>query len=290
MRWRNGLLLVSFAGATMSALAQVHCPERSLDSVNGTSTWRYGSAVVVSTSGLAVDADGAPDSYRVDGNGLSYTCDGVVALDDHGRHINKKTDPDHWQQRCQEAWQKATATGDYSKVAIFGFLTDPSTGHPIIQKEGDPFPGEAYVTTTLVSIPGAPSNTQRSWINASEIPYVVLPSDFVKRYHVQPGALAIVYRPKTGSLAYAVYGDEGDLGEGSVKLHIALQNNPIVLSHGVRRARQGIADKITMAIFPAQPIKISPDASAWNQAITNEGEQTIKKFGGVTAMKLCLKQ
>jgi hypothetical protein len=34
----------------------------------------------VSTPGLAVDADGAPDSYRVDGKGLSFTCDGVFAV------------------------------------------------------------------------------------------------------------------------------------------------------------------------------------------------------------------
>lgn len=29
---------------------------------------------------LDVDADGAPNAYRLDGKGLSYTCDGVSAL------------------------------------------------------------------------------------------------------------------------------------------------------------------------------------------------------------------
>ncbi|MFM0654431.1 glycoside hydrolase family 75 protein [Paraburkholderia sediminicola] len=235
-----------------------------------------------------MDADGSPDSYRVDGNGLSYTCDGVVALDGQGRRISRKTDPEHWQLRCREAWQSATSTGDYSKVAIFGFLTEPSTGRPIIQTDGDPLPGKAYITTTTVSVPGAPPNTQRHWINASEIPYVVLPSDFVRRVHVKPGALAIVYRPKTDSLAYAVYGDGGDFGEGSIKLHMALQNNPIVVVQGIRRAKQGISDEVITAIFPAQPAKISSDAAAWNKAITDEGEQTVARLGGPAAVKRCL--
>ena len=273
---------------TTNVLAQVPCPNLHAGTVRPTGTWQYGEATVFSTSGLAVDADGAPNSYRVDGNGLSYTCDGVVALDEHGKRINKKNDPVHWQQRCKDAWKTATATGNYSKVAIFGFLTDPANGQPLVQKPGDPLPGDAYLTTTSVEILSAPKNTQRHWVDATQIPYVVLPSGFVRHFHVKPGALAIVYRPKTNSLMYAVYGDEGDFGEGSIKLHLSLQNNPMVFTGGVQRAKRGISDEVIMAIFPAQETQISSDSVAWNQAIVRQGEQAVAKLGGPAAVKQCL--
>src|ERR1035437_11016402 len=57
--------------------------------------WRAGQAVGFTSAGLAVDADGAPNSYLVDGKGLSDTCDGVVALV-NGKRVNKKTDAKHW--------------------------------------------------------------------------------------------------------------------------------------------------------------------------------------------------
>ena len=43
--------------------------------------WTEGKAVLFKSSKLNVDADGAPNSYLVDGKGLSYTCDGVVAVE-----------------------------------------------------------------------------------------------------------------------------------------------------------------------------------------------------------------
>src|SRR4051812_27657769 len=59
----------------------------------------------VSTPGLAVDADGAPDSYRVDGKGLSFTCDGVFALVNGVVHT-QKNDPQHWQALCTQHWNE----------------------------------------------------------------------------------------------------------------------------------------------------------------------------------------
>lgn len=101
---------------------------------------KYNSKVVRTTadsvsfvsSQLAVDADGAPNSYRVDGNGLSYTCDGVTAVGS-----TPDSDPKHWQQKCRDGWKLALQTGDYTKLRIFGFLTG-AKNVPVKQDAGDP--------------------------------------------------------------------------------------------------------------------------------------------------------
>jgi hypothetical protein len=151
------------------------------------------SVLIFSSPRLNVDADGAPNAYRLDGKGLSYTCDGVVALET-GKRVTPKSDPVNWQAKCNAAWKKARETNDYSGVAIFGFATD-SSNCPLVQRPGDPLPGEAFITTTSVSVPGTPVGTQRREIDASNIPYVVLPAAVVKKYSIPPAGIALVYRP-----------------------------------------------------------------------------------------------
>lgn len=122
--------------------------------------WKIGNAIAFSTKVLQVDADGAPDSYRVDGNGLSDTCDGVVAIV-NGIRQTRKNNKDHWLEPCRGLWRKATASHDYSQVDIFGFLKDKDG--PVIQGVGDPLPGTAYITTTSMVIAGTPERNFRTW-------------------------------------------------------------------------------------------------------------------------------
>jgi internalin A len=61
-------------------------------------------AIVFSTEGLEVDANGAPNSYLLDRNGLSPTCDGVVAVV-NGREVDPQTNG--WLQMCESAWAHA---------------------------------------------------------------------------------------------------------------------------------------------------------------------------------------
>ena len=152
-----------------------------------------GAALVSRTPHLNVDADGAPDAYRVDGKGLSFTCDGVVAIE-NGKRVTPTTDPQNWQFKCNAAWKAATDTGDYSRVAIFGFATDIHN-RPLLQTDGDPLPGRAYISTTLVTIRGLPKTVQRAQIDSTKIPYIVLPFALVKKYRIPGAAIAIVYRP-----------------------------------------------------------------------------------------------
>jgi hypothetical protein len=278
-----------FIVCTAAAIAQeVTCGKTLLPQrYNEIQPWRADNAVGFVSAGLAVDADGAPNSYLIDGNGLSDTCDGVVALVD-GKRVTRKTDKEHWYSICQKAWKDAQATGDYSKVSIFGFLTDKQN-RPLVQGEGDPLPGKAYITTTSMTVPGTPDGTQRHWVDAVSIPYVVLPSDFLKAFHVARGDLAVVYRPKTQAVAFGVYADEGDLGEASVKLHRDLKSEPVVTKNGVARAKAGIPDAVVVLVFAGKNIPGTTDAADWNRRIHDTGNDVLTQWGGLPRLQNCAK-
>jgi hypothetical protein len=217
---------------------------------------------------------------------LSYTCDGVLAIVD-GKKVTPKSDPDHWQALCQKNWADAVSSGDYSKVDIFGILKDEKQ-RPMVQREGDPLPGKAYITTTTMSIPSTPDRTQRHWVDATKVPYVVLTPSFLQANHVKTGDLAVVFRPKTSAIAFAVYADSGPaLGEASVKLHRDLGNEPVTKPPSVPRAKKGIPDKIVTLVFPGINVPGKLDSAAWNQAIREAGAQALKEWGGRDALQAC---
>jgi hypothetical protein len=247
--------------------------------------WKAGEAVLFRTSKLNVDADGAPNSYRVDGNGLSYTCDGVVAV---VAGVRISPGMPMWQEQCRSSWAKAIASGDYSGVAIFGFATN-AKGAPIVQGAGDPLPGAAYVSTTSVSIPGAPEGTQRRYVDATSIPYIVLPANFRKAWKIRPGSLAIVYRPKTGKLAPAVFADGGNLGEASVRLHQDLGSDPMTNKGGVQRAKVSIDDAVLTVVFPDRVSEPRADVQAWAADISKQGIEALESFGGASRFASCAK-
>jgi len=240
-------------------------------------------ALVYSSINMNVDADGAPASYRIDGLGLSYTCDGVVALE--GGHVVSPGTP-NWQSTCKRAWAEARRSGDYSKVKIFGFAAD-AHGVPLVQKEGDPLPGEAFISTTSVQIRDAPPHTQRRYIDSTAIPYIVLPQPVRIRYHVQDSAVAAVWRPKTGKLAYAVFADTGGhLDEGSVRLHQDLASNPL-MGKAVPRAKRQIQDDVIVVVFPSFRAKPQLDSMRWRAEINRIGSAALAKWGGLERLTRC---
>lgn len=250
--------------------------------------WRIDNSIAFKTRGLAVDADGAPNSYLVDGMGLSDTCDGVVAIV-NGKRVTNKSDPQHWLATCRKTWADAVASGDYSQLSIFGFLTDKQN-RPLVQADGDPLPGKAYITTTTLTVPNTPAAAQRHWVDAVQIPYIVLPTaQFRKDYGVRPGDVAEVFRPKTGVIAAAVFADCCGVGEGSVKLHRDLGNEPVSNKNGVERANRGIDDLVFTLVFPGVNVAGSLDAAAWNRAIHDSGNKALEKWGGKNRLEACAK-
>lgn len=237
-----------------------------------------------STPKLAVDADGAPDSYRVDGNGLSYTCDGVFAIVG-GVAQTQRNNPAHWQELCREYWRRAKATGDYSKVKIVGFLR--GAHGPVTQSVGDPLPNEAYVTTTSLTIPGTPDDTQRHYVDATQVPYVVLSPAWASAHHLVLGDIVAVYRPRTQRYAFGVYGDCCSMGEASVRLHQDLGSDPIEIRGGTRRAKREIDDKVVFVAFPGRHTHPILDAAAWRNEIKREGEAALTAWGGQDQLRQC---
>jgi hypothetical protein len=246
---------------------------------------KFGDAVAFSSPVLNVDADGAPNAYRVDGQGLSHTCDGVVAIQ-NGRWVTPRSDKANWEAKCNAAWKLAQATGDYRQVAIFGFATGQNN-RPRVQQDGDPLPGLGYVSTTSVEISEAPQGAQRRYVDSNQIPYVVLPSSVIKKYVVRPADLAIVYRPATGAVAFAVHGDQGGLGEGSIKLHMELGSDPMIQKNGVMRAKRRIEDRTITVVFPGRSTKPVLDAQAWTAQIHALGSAQLAAIGGIERLKSC---
>jgi hypothetical protein len=278
-----GTALLCAATVARAEAAQCDLSTSTVASFGKNHAWKVGEAVVYRSPLLRVDADGAPDSYRVDGNGLSHTCDGVLAVE-HGVRI--KPGQPNWETKCEQAWAAAKTSGDYSGVAIFGFLHDARG--PKVQKAGDPLPRQAYITTTFVEVPGAPEGTQRRYIDATAIPYVVLPESLREHQGVANAALAAVYRPKTGTIAYAVFGDTGGaLDEASVRLHEDLGGHPLVRSHGVTRASENLNDNVVVAVFPKESSTPANDAAAWRADIASKGASALARWGGADHLKAC---
>ncbi|HEY9712477.1 MAG TPA: glycoside hydrolase family 75 protein [Chroococcales cyanobacterium] len=74
--------------------------------------------------------------------------------------------------------------------------------------------------------------TDGSFINAENVPYMVLPKNQYQQYGVKPGDMCLVRNRENGKMAIAVFADvgpSGKRGEGSMELNseMGLVNNPI---------------------------------------------------------------
>lgn len=135
------------------------------------------------TSGMTIDADGSPNAYNADNTGL----------DD----LRNAGEPGHWE----------------------GILQDKQ-GDPLVQGPDDPFPGYYISCTSLADWTKPPTDPAR-FVDASKIPYIVLPGEVARESGARLGDLAVVVDLWNGNYSYAIFADVGTLGEGS----IALANN-----------------------------------------------------------------
>ena len=134
-------------------------------------------------SGMTIDADGAPNAYHPDNTGL-------------------------------DDLKNAGAPGSWEGLA------KGADGEPIIQGPNDPFPGY-YISATALADRSKPFNDPGRYVDASKIPFVVLPGGMARQLGARPGDFAAVFNQRNGMSSYAIFGDVGPydrIGEGSVAL------------------------------------------------------------------------
>ena len=134
-------------------------------------------------SGMTIDADGAPNAYHPDNSGI----------DDLGN----AGAPGHWEGLAKDA-----------------------QGEPFIQGPNDPFPGY-YVSETALADRSKAINDPTRYVDASKIPFVVLPGGLARQLGARVGDFAVVFNERNGKSSYAIFGDVGPydrIGEGSVSL------------------------------------------------------------------------
>jgi hypothetical protein len=146
--------------------------------------WSLGDgSAVMFRSGMTIDADGAPNAYSPDNTGL----------DD----LSNAGEPGHWD----------------------GIVTDH--GEPFVQGADDPFPGFYVSQTALVDWSKERTDPAR-YVDASKIPYIVLPGELSRQFGARLGDFAVVVNIRRGIAANAIFADIGTLGEGSIALADAL--------------------------------------------------------------------
>jgi Fungal chitosanase of glycosyl hydrolase group 75 len=209
------------------------------DPIREVPIWQIpGTSAIFFVTGMTIDADGAPNAYNPDNTGL----------DD----ISNAGEPGHWE----------------------GILADRD-GNPILQGPDDPYPGYYVSCTALFDRTKAPTDPLR-YVDASKIPYVVLPHEVASETGARPGDFAVVVNLRNGKSSDAIFGDVGTLGEGSIALARNLGIWPDARNGGRRRG-------ILYLIFPGsgshQPRSI--------EEIDGEADRLLQAWGGLEKLTSC---
>ena len=203
-----------------------------------------GSPVFFYEAGMTIEADGAPNAYHPDNTGL-------------------------------DDLQNAGAPGNWEGLA------KDRDGEPFVQGPDDPFPGY-YVSETALADRSKPVNDPTRYVDASKIPFIVLPGGLTRDVGARPGDFAAVINQGNGKRSYAIFGDVGPsdrIGEGSVALAENLGVRSDARNGGARRG-------ILYLVFPGsgngQPRSI--------EEINAETEKLIQDWGGTSQLTACTVQ
>jgi len=218
----------------------VACDRNEVQSIAGISVWRErGDDAFFYQSGMMIDADGAPNAYHREDEGLCY-------LANAGR-------PGNW----------------------WGIVTDDD-GEPVIQGDDDPFPGY-FVSTTSLQDQTLDVTDPHRYVNASEVPYFVLPGGMGAGARI--GDFGLAYNTKNQRLEYAIFADVGPrdkLGEGSIALAHAL-GIPFSSKRG------GVRDGVIYLVFPDSGARRPRSV----EEIRDEGERLFEEWGGMDKLEAC---
>jgi hypothetical protein len=200
-----------------------------------------GSTAFFYEAGMTIDADGAPNAYHPDNTGL----------DD----LANAGSPGNWQGLAKDA-----------------------DGEPFVQGPNDPFPGY-YVSATALADRTRPVNDPARYVDASKIPFIVLPGGMARQLGARPGDFAVVFNQRSGKSSFAIFGDVGPpdrIGEGSVALAENLGIRSDARNGGARRG-------ILFLVFPGsgngRPRPI--------EEINAESEKLLQSWGATPQLTAC---
>jgi hypothetical protein len=192
-------------------------------------------------AGMTIDADGAPNAYHPDN----------IGLDD----LANAGSPGNWQGLAKDA-----------------------DGEPFVQGPNDPFPGY-YVSATALADRTKPVNDPTRYVDASKIPFIVLPGGMARQMGARPGDFAVVFNQRNGKSSYAIFGDVGPserIGEGSMALAENLGIRSDARNGGARRG-------ILFLVFPGsgngRPRPI--------EEINAESEKLLQSWGRTSQLIAC---
>jgi hypothetical protein len=216
-----------------------------LVTIAGTPVWkRPGPPIaIVFRAGMAIDVDGAPTAYHAhDGLGLN-------SLTGAGR-------PGHW----------------------WGIVTKDN--RPIVQGPRDLAPGY-YVSMTSLQNPAFRETDPRRYVDASKIPYVVLPKSLTVAAKIKLGDIVAIVNQANEKVVFAIYADQGPkdkLGEGSLYLANQLRTKPLSGRSAVRRS---LRDRILYVIFPGS----GNGRPKSREEIARIGAELFERWGGTAAVE-----
>jgi hypothetical protein len=159
--------------------------------VAGHPVWKWnGLSTVFYKSGMAIDADGAPNAYHPQNIGLD-----------------------------------ALGNAGYPNQSWWRDVLVPDPQHPsrAYEQPSGKFKGYFVSMTALQDESKAKTDPSR-YVDSSEIPYIVLPGNHSAGAKL--GDFAVVFNHKNGKIANAIYADVGPsskIGEGSIALAKALE-------------------------------------------------------------------
>ena len=203
---------------------------------------RTGERALFFVAGMRIDADGAPRAYHPSGSppGLDFLAN-------------------------------AGHPGNF-----FGVVTDRH-GNPVVQSAHDPAPGFFVSPTSLQNSDRAVEDPGR-YVDASAIPYIVLPALVRDKGGARLGDFATVRRRSNGKVAHAIYADGGPagrIGEGSIALAEAL-GLPSSPKHG------GTNEKDIVYVLFAGSGNGRPRTKA---EINATGKKLLKAWGGLERLQ-----
>jgi len=119
-------------------------------------------------------------------------------------------------------------------------------------------------------------------VNAAKIPYIVLPPEFIERFAVVLGDLAIVTNRQNGRSSFAIFADvgpRGKIGEGSIALARALG-----LDADPRRG--GIESRtIDYLVFPGSGL--GQGKLRTSREIKVSAASVFRGWGGASRLRAC---